>query len=50
MAFADPLATVEELSTFTRTTFAAGAEYDQAELILQVISAWVRTPGSEELE
>jgi len=47
MAFADPLATVEELSTFTRTTFAAGAEYDQAELILQVISAWVRTLGQK---
>lgn len=47
MAFADPLATVEELSTFMRTNFSAGPEYDQAELILQVVSTWVRTMGQK---
>jgi len=47
MAFADPLATVEELSTFMRTNFSAGSEYDQAELILQVVSSWVRTMGQK---
>jgi hypothetical protein len=47
MALADPLVSVEELSTFMRTTFAAGAEEDQATLILQVVSSWVRTEGGK---
>ena len=44
MALSDPLVGVDDLSTFMRTTF-SGAEEDQAFLILQVVSAWVRTVG-----
>lgn len=47
MALADPLVGVDELSTFMRTTFATGAEEDQAQLVLQVVSAWVRTEGGK---
>lgn len=42
MALSPPLATVDDLSTFMRIQFSA-AEEDQAYLILQVVSAWVRT-------
>jgi hypothetical protein len=47
MALADPLVTVEELSTFMRTTFASGPERDQAYLVLKVVSAYVRTLGQK---
>lgn len=42
MALSDPLVDVLDLGTFMRTTFAAGAQEDQAYLVLQVVSAWVR--------
>lgn len=42
MALSPPLASVEDLSTFMRIQFSA-AEGDQAYLILQVVSSWVRT-------
>lgn len=45
MALSDPLVDVLDLGTFMRTTFASGAEEDQAYLVLQVVSAWVRTIG-----
>lgn len=45
MALSDPLVDVLDLGTFMRTTFSAGAEEDQAYLVLQVVSAWVRTIG-----
>jgi len=47
MALSDPLVSVEDLSTFMRTTFAIGPEEDQAYLVLQVVSAWVRTTGGK---
>ncbi len=42
----EPLVSVEDLSTFMRTTF-AGTEEDQAYLVLQMVSAWVRTIGQK---
>lgn len=46
MALSDPLVGVDDLATFMRTTFPS-AEEDQAYLILQVVSAWVRTVGQK---
>lgn len=45
MALSEPLVDVLDLGTFMRTTFSAGAEEDQAYLVLQVVSAWVRAIG-----
>jgi hypothetical protein len=42
----EPLVSVEDLSTFMRTTF-AGTEEDQAYLVLQVVSAWARSIGQK---
>lgn len=46
MALAAPLISVDDLSTYMRTTFTGAAE-DQAYLVLQVVSAWVRTVGQK---
>lgn len=45
MALADPLASVEELAAYMRTTFAEGSETEQADMVLRVVSAWARTVG-----
>ncbi len=46
MPLAPPLATVEDLGAFMRTTFVPSSpEEEQAYLILQVVSAWARTVG-----
>jgi hypothetical protein len=46
MALTDPLVSVDELSTFMRTTF-TDPEADQAEMVLKMVSAWVRTLGQK---
>ena len=46
MALAPPLVSVEDLSTFMRESL-TGTKYDQAELVLQVVSAWTRTVGGK---
>lgn len=46
MALAAPLATVDDLATYMRTTF-SGAKEDQAYLVLQVVSAWARSEGGK---
>jgi hypothetical protein len=42
MALAPPLADTDQLALFMRTTF-EGDQQDQADLILRVVSSWVRT-------
>lgn len=44
MALAPPLVTTDDFALYLRTTF-TGDEDEQAELILQVVSAWARTVG-----
>lgn len=46
MALSAPLVGVDDLSTFMRTQF-VGDQEDQAYLVLQVVSAWVRTTGGK---
>lgn len=48
MALAPSLASVSDLETFMRTTFDTDAKKDQAELVLQVVSAWARTEGGKQ--
>lgn len=43
MALAPPLASVDDLATFMRTDFGGTGQEDQADLVLRVVSAWVRT-------
>lgn len=47
MALSPPLVSVEDLATFMRTQFPTPEDEDQAYLILQVVSAWVRTVGQK---
>lgn len=46
MALAPSLVSVTDLATYMRTSFQGPAE-SQAELILQVVSAWARTEGGK---
>lgn len=46
MALADPLVDVDDFATYLRVQL-AGDEVDQATLVLQVVSAWVRTVGKK---
>src|SRR6478752_7234999 len=46
MALADPLVDTDVLGAYMRTTF-AGDMLTQANLVLQVVSAWARTVGAQ---
>lgn len=46
MALAPSLVSLTELATYMRTTFSGAAE-NQAELVLQVVSAWARSEGGK---
>lgn len=47
MALASPLATVDQLAMYMRTTFELGEETDQADLVLRIVSEWARTVGQK---
>ena len=47
MSLAPSLVEVSDLETFMRITFDTDSKRDQAELVLQVVSAWARTVGGK---